>query len=122
MLDVGAEASDSGKDGLAGLRVPPQLTRQCEEPGCGVEIDIGGLKRSRQGHPLRFDLSVANAELDVMAIGPLLEGDRQAGHRIDSERGVARGAFLRLSLDRERPGVATSWVVGTADECTKFTE
>ena len=56
-----------------------------------------------------------------MAIGALLQRNRQSGPGVAPERGLRSGG-VRLVLHRERPGVATVRVIGAADERTEFAE
>jgi len=120
MFDIGAETADSGKDRLACLGVVPQLTRQREQPQSGIEIDIGRLDRSWHGDPLRLELAVVRAELDIMAVGAFLEGNRQATCGIGSERSVGGTILVRPAIERERPGVAAIRIIGTADKGAEF--
>jgi len=66
------------------------------------QIDIEGLDRARQSHPLGLRLAVAVAELDVVPIGALFEGDRQPACRVGSKSGL-RGGRICVGLQRERP-------------------
>ena len=122
MLDIGAETADSGKDRLTGLGMAPELAGQPEQPQSGVEIDISRLDRSRQSDPLRLELAVIRAELDIVAVGALLEGNRQATRRISSERSVGGSILVHPAVERKRPGVPAVRIIGTTDKRAEFAE
>src|SRR5262245_39058208 len=98
-----------------------KLARQCKQPQCGLEIDIGEPYGARQGNPLGLELAVAVAELHIVAIGALLKRDRQTGPWIRAERGFG-GGVLRLVVHCQRPRIAAVRVIGAADEGAELAE
>ncbi len=121
VLDVRAEPADAGYDRLARFGMAAELARQSEQTQRGLQIDVGRLQGARQGHPLRLELAVALAELDIMAIGALLQCNRQSGPGVRAEGGFGRGG-LGVALHRERPRKTAIRVIGAADEGTEFAE
>ena len=97
-LIYGAEPADAGDDRLAGFGMAAELARQREQPQRGLEIDIGRLERRAAARPASASRRCRFAELDIVAVGALLQRDRQAGPGIGAERGFGeRSASASLS-------------------------
>src|SRR5690606_25814388 len=117
----------------AGLRVAADFPRQRQQRQRPVEVDIGRRQAARQRNALRLLLcrlaaAVVGrfAELNVCAVRPLADGDRQARCRIGAQ--LARAGQLRFGLsvlavlEREPAGVAALRVVRAADEGAELAE
>src|SRR5207249_7367846 len=121
VLQVGTKPADAGGDRLAGFGMAANLTRQRQQTERCFEIDILGLYRTRQGDPLRLLAILGLAELDVVAVGALLDADRERRGRVVAERRIG-AAGLAFGVDAEGAGKAAFRVIRAADEGAEAAE
>src|SRR3981189_1359109 len=111
---IGTEAADARLDGLAVLRMQPDLARQRQQLERQLEVDRGGLGALGQSGALGL-LAVLDrlAELDIGPEAARAQCNLEPGLRVVAE---LLGGFHAVSRGRERTRVAAFRIVRAADE------
>ncbi len=123
VLNIGAEAADTGEDRLLRLGMPCDLARQRQKPDRLFESQLVGGNRLRQRRPFRL---VAFALLHIGTEPAVTQCDHFAGCGIDAQHfdAGAIAALDRALLARIRQSARelAFGIIGTADEGAEFAE